>query len=77
MGTWKQTAHRGVQLFHVGWTVGGGPNGSVRFEETELNTVSTDRNSYDGTYDQKFFDSDGNVSFGDTGRSDKNTSELK
>jgi hypothetical protein len=46
---------------------GGGPNGSVRFELRELNTVSVDRNSFDGTYDQKFFDADGNVVFEDIG----------
>ena len=43
------------------------PNGSVRFELRELNTVSVDKNSFDGTYDQKFFDADGNVVFEDMG----------
>jgi hypothetical protein len=66
-GTWKQIRARTVKLFHVGWLVGGGPNGSVRFELRELNTVSVDRNSFDGTYDQKFFDGDGNLVFEDTG----------
>jgi hypothetical protein len=39
----------------------------VRFELRELNTVSVDKNSFDGTYDQKFFDTDGNVVFEDMG----------
>ena len=49
-------------LFHVGWTPGGIPPAptSVRFELRELNTVSIDGNTFDGTYDQKFFDADGN-----------------
>jgi hypothetical protein len=66
-GTWKHTEGRTFKLFHVGWLVGGGPLGSVRFELRELNTVSVDKNSFDGTYDQKFFDANGNLVFEDTG----------
>ena len=66
-GTWKEMRDRTFKLFHVGWLVGGGPNGSVRFELRELNTVSHDRNSFDGTYDQKFFDPVGNLVLEDTG----------
>jgi hypothetical protein len=66
-GTYKQISARGVKLFHVGWTVGN-PPGTYRFELTEPNTVvSTDRNSFDGTYVQKFFDAGGNFLFQDTG----------
>jgi len=54
-------------LPRVGWLVGGGPLGSVRFELRELNTVSVDKNSFDGTYDQKFFEANGNLVFEDTG----------
>jgi hypothetical protein len=67
MGTWKQTANRTIQLFHVGWLPGGGPNASVRFVLTELLTVSQDRNSFDGNYDQKFYDAAGNLVLEDTG----------
>ncbi len=63
----KQIGARTYKLFHVGWLPGGGPNGSVRFELRELNTVSVDKNSFDGTYDQKFFDATGNVVLEDTG----------
>ena len=42
--------------------------GSVRFELSELNTVSVDKNSFDGTYDQKFFDANGNLIFEDKGK---------
>jgi hypothetical protein len=62
MGTWKQMRNRTFELFHVGWTPGGIPPAptSVRFELRHLDTVSVDGNSFDGTWDQKFFDADGN-----------------
>lgn len=66
-GTFRQIGGRSVQLFHVGWLSGGGPGGSVRFELRELNTVSHDRNSFDGTYDQKFFEANGNMVLEDIG----------
>src|SRR5438105_3590633 len=67
-GTFKRVGGRTFKLFHVGWLPGGGPNGSVRFELRELNTVTVDKNSFDGTYDQKFFDATGNLVLEDTGR---------
>jgi hypothetical protein len=69
MGTWRDAPHDSVRLFHVGWTPGGIPPAptSVRFELRELNTVNHDRNSFDGTYDQKFFDASGNLVFEDMG----------
>jgi hypothetical protein len=67
MGTWTQTGARTFKLFHVGWLPGGGPNGSVRFELRELNTVSVDGNSFNGPYDQKFFDAHGNLVAEDKG----------
>ena len=65
-GTWKM-AHRSVQLFHVGWTYDETGALTGYFEETQINTVSHDRNSYDGTYDDKFYDTDGNFVGEDTG----------
>jgi hypothetical protein len=69
MGTWKQSGPRTYKLFHVGWTPGGIPPAptSVRFELRQLNTVSVDSNTFDGTYDQKFFDAAGNLVFEDSG----------
>jgi len=58
-GTWKQIARNMVQLYHVGFTQGN-PPGTYRFVETETDTVSPNRNSYDGTGDQTFYDVDGN-----------------
>jgi hypothetical protein len=66
-GTFENIGGRTFKLFHIGWLVGGGPNGSIRFELRELNTVSRDRNSFDGTYDQKFVGANGNLVFEDTG----------
>ena len=68
MGTWTQTAERTYKLFHVGWTPGGGPGGSVRFELRIQVSLSVDRNSFDGVYDQKFFDATGNLVFEDKGK---------
>ena len=59
VGTWNQGAGGTVELYHVGWTYGS-PPGTVRFVETETDTVSLDRNSYDGTFEQTFYDVDGN-----------------
>ena len=68
MGTWTQTGARTFKLFHVGWLPGGGPNGSVRFELRVLSTVSRGHNSFNATYDQKFFDANGNLVFEDAGK---------
>jgi hypothetical protein len=65
MGTFKQMGGRTFKLFHVGWTPGD-PT-SVRFELRELNTVTGNQNSFDGTYDQKFFDASGNLVAEDMG----------
>lgn len=62
VGTWRQIAHNTAQLYHVGWTYGTPPfpPTSVRFVETETNTVSPDGNTYDGTGEETFYDQSGN-----------------
>ncbi|HEY6827453.1 MAG TPA: hypothetical protein VI259_11390 [Gemmatimonadaceae bacterium] len=69
MGVWKQVGNRTVQLYHVGWTPGGIPPAptAVRFVLTTTSTVSLDRNSFDGRYDQQFFDADGKLVLEDMG----------
>ena len=69
MGTFQRVGARTFKLFHVGWTPGGIPGHpeSVRFELRQLNTVSHDRNSFSGTYDQKFFDANGQLVLEDSG----------
>jgi hypothetical protein len=68
-GTWKDAPHDSVRLFHVGFSFGGGcaSHTDVRFEETQINTVSHDRNTYDGTYDTRYLDANGNLACEDTG----------
>ena len=67
-GTFKQAGARTFKLFHVGWLPGGGPNGSIRFELRVLSTVSRDHNSFNATYDQKFFDANGSLVLEDKGK---------
>ena len=66
-GTWKKTGHDSVKLFHVIWTfdASGVVNGHI--EETQINTVSNDRDTYEGTFDQKFYDLSGNLTGEATG----------
>jgi hypothetical protein len=66
-GTWKETAHRTVELFHVGFMFS--PAGILvgPFRERQMIAVSLDRNSYDGTYDTRYYDTNGNLLFEDTG----------
>jgi hypothetical protein len=81
-GTWIKTPNGGVKLFHVGWTFGGNCGTDVRFDETQINTIGPDGNSYDGTYDIKYYDANGNLACEDTGtlqatRLSVNTSLVK
>ena len=66
-GTFKTAANGIVHLHHLVFTydTNGVVNGHI--DETQLNTVSDDGNSYSGTFDQKFYDLDGNFLFELTG----------
>jgi len=67
-GTFKQAPSDGtVHLFHVIFTFdsNGVLNGHI--DETQTNTVSSDGNTYSGTFDQKFYDLSGNFLFEATG----------
>lgn len=70
LGTFIPTGPRSIRLFHVGWLPGGiGPNGSVRFVLREPDTVvSPDGNSFEGRYDEKFFDANGKLVLEDKGK---------
>jgi hypothetical protein len=61
MGVWKKVGSRTVHLNHVGWSFDsfGNPNGT--FTLTETNTVSKNGALYEGTFDYKFFDPQGNL----------------
>ncbi len=67
MGVFKTAADGTVHLHHVIFTfdANGVVNGSI--DETQLNTVASDGNSYSGTFDEKFYDVNGNFLFEATG----------
>jgi hypothetical protein len=62
-GTWKDAPHDSVKLFHVIWTfdANGVLNGHI--EEIQINTVGHGHNdnTYQGTFDQKFYDLNGHL----------------
>jgi hypothetical protein len=66
-GTWKQMSHRMVKLFHVNWNYDA--NGALigYSYEIQINTVSQDGNSYQGTYDFRDYDLNGNLLSEETG----------
>jgi hypothetical protein len=66
-GTWRKTAHDSVKLFHVIWTFDANGVLTGHIEETQINTVSHGRDTYQGTFDQKFYDLNGNLTGEATG----------
>jgi hypothetical protein len=65
-GTWKRM-HGVVSLFHVGWLFDDSGQFAGHFEETQTNTVGSDGTTYTGTFDQKFYDANGNFTGEDMG----------
>jgi len=61
VGVWKQVGHRTFRLHHVGWNfdINGNPLGSFTLDET--NAVSRNGLTYEGTFDLKFYDVNGNL----------------
>ena len=66
-GIFKQMGNGTVHLFHVIWTFDTSGVLTGHIEETQTNTVSTDGQTYAGTFDQKFYDLSGNFLFEATG----------
>jgi hypothetical protein len=66
-GTWVQNGSRSVQLFHTGWNFDANGQLAGYFNETQTLTVSHDRQSYDGTWDLKNYDLNGNFVSEDSG----------
>jgi hypothetical protein len=60
-GSWVSTGRRTVHRYHLGWTFDANSNPSGMFVLTEDNKLRPDGNSYKGTFDQKFYDQDGNL----------------
>ena len=66
-GTWTRTSARGIKLVHVGFVFD--PTGALvgPFQEMQEDTVSRDGKTYSGTYDTKYYDTNGNLLQEDTG----------
>ena len=56
-----------VQLYHVVYTYDANGVFNGRILETQTNTVSADGKTYEGTFDQQFYDLNGNFLFEATG----------
>ncbi len=66
-GTYKTMGNGTVHLYHVIYTYDGSGVFNGRILETETNTVGADGKTYQGTFDQKFYDLSGNFLFEATG----------
>jgi hypothetical protein len=66
-GTFKVAANGTVHLYHVAWTFDSTGASSGHWEENLLATVSSDGQSYSGTYTRSFYDVNGNFLFEDDG----------
>lgn len=60
-GSWVSTGARTVHRYHLGWTFDASSNPSGMFVLTEDNKLARDGNTYKGSFDQKFYDLDGNL----------------
>lgn len=60
VGTWEKTGGK-VKLYHVGWDFDANGNSAGSFVLTETNTVNSNGNSYEGTFDFKDYDAEGNL----------------
>jgi hypothetical protein len=61
VGVWKQTATRAFRLHHIGWNFDFNGNSLGTFTLDETNTVGPNGQTYNGTFDLKFYDVDGNL----------------
>lgn len=60
-GVWTSTGGRGVQLHHLGWTfdTSGNPSGTLVDDESE--TLNHKATTYKGTFDEKFYNLNGDL----------------
>ena len=61
VGVWKQTGPRTVRLHHVGWNFDFNGNSTGTFTLDESNTVAPNGKTYEGTFDYKIYDVNGNL----------------
>ena len=59
-GTWKPQANGTVKLFHTGWNFDSNGQLVGYFNENQILTVSTDHQTYDGTFVFRDYDVAGN-----------------
>lgn len=63
MGVWKKTSPNTVSLNHIGWNFDNAGNSAGYFTISESDTLAEDGQSYQGTFDFKVYDANGNVQF--------------
>jgi len=61
VGVWKPIGSRTVRLHHVGWNFDVNGNSTGTFTLSETNTVGPNGKTYEGTFDYKIYDVDGNL----------------
>jgi hypothetical protein len=61
VGVWKQTGLRTVRLHHLGWNFDFNGNSTGTFTLDERNTVAPNGKTYEGTFDYKIYDVNGNL----------------
>jgi hypothetical protein len=61
VGVWKQVAVRTFRLHHVGWNFDINGNSLGTFTLDETNTVDPHGRTYQGNFDLKFYDVNGNL----------------
>jgi hypothetical protein len=67
VGVWKQAGPRTVQLNHIGWVFNPDGSSAGYFTLTETNRVSHEGNTYQGVFDFKGYDVNGNLIYEYTG----------
>ena len=66
-GTFRQAPDGSVHLYHIAWTFDSTAAPSGHWDENLIASVSSDGQSYSGTYARKFYDVNGNFLFEDDG----------
>jgi hypothetical protein len=66
-GTWVRTSERSVKRNHVGFVFDSSGALVGPFQELQQDNVSRDGKTYNGTYDTKYYDTNGNLLQEDTG----------
>jgi len=60
-GVWRSKGLRGAQLHHLGWTFDSSGNPTGTLVDDESVTLNRRGTTYNGTFDFKFYDTNGNL----------------